>query len=59
MYNCEQKRTWETFIEHFHEKLLKLKDLLYTDEAKRIAETKHNFLVKFLNEFELELAFEN
>jgi len=57
MYNCEQEDFLETFIEHFHVKLLKLKDLLYTQEAKKIAKTKHNFLVMYLDELKRELAF--
>ncbi|MCM3086801.1 HD domain-containing protein [Bhargavaea ginsengi] len=40
-----------TSIAHFHEKLLKLKDLMNTDEARRIAEERHRYMEAFLAEF--------
>ena len=41
-------------INHFHEKLLLLKDRLHTREAKRIAKSRHKYLVEFLKQFHLE-----
>jgi uncharacterized protein len=41
-------------INHFHEKLLLLKDRLHTREAKRIARSRHQFLVTFLKQFHQE-----
>lgn len=41
-------------IHHFHSKLLKLKDNMNTETAKRIAEHRHEFLKEFLAEFFVE-----
>lgn len=43
-----------TSVAHFHEKLLKLKDLMNTAEAKRIAEDRHKVMEAFLEEFHAE-----
>jgi uncharacterized protein len=41
-------------INHFHEKLLLLKDRLHTKAARRIARDRHSFLVTFLKRFHAE-----
>lgn len=41
----------KTSIGHFDDKLLKIKDLMNTDMAKIIAQERHQFLEKFLQEF--------
>jgi len=55
MYSAENGRPLEDFIAHFSEKLLTLRDMLFTDEARRLAEPRHRFLLEFLKQIEDEL----
>lgn len=41
-------------INHFYDKLLKLKDLMYTDTGKSLAHSRHQFLEDFLKHYYLE-----
>jgi uncharacterized protein len=41
-------------INHFHEKLLLLRDRLHTDSARKIADRRHEFMMRFLDEFHAE-----
>lgn len=44
-------------IRHFHDKLLRLKDLMNTETAKTIAMERHSFLETFLGQFAGEWNF--
>ncbi|KRK65769.1 HD superfamily hydrolase [Companilactobacillus tucceti DSM 20183] len=44
----------ETIINHFYEKLIKLRDMMNTDTAIKIAERRQEFMMEFLNEFKNE-----
>ena len=50
----EYRKGKSTAYNHFHEKLLKLQELMNTGAAKRIAEDRHLFMVQFLQRFEQE-----
>ena len=41
-------------IGHFHDKLLKLKDLMNTEAGRRMAEERHAFLEEFLERYREE-----
>ncbi|MEM0503215.1 MAG: HD domain-containing protein [Archaeoglobaceae archaeon] len=59
MFSGERQRSLEETLRHFEEKLLKLKDFLYTETAKKIAEKRHEFLQTFYEQIKKELTFED
>jgi len=58
MYSGEHGRSIEDSIRHFEEKILKLKDLMYTETAKRMAEGRHDFTLEFLGRIRREVEGE-
>lgn len=41
-------------LNHFYEKLLLLKDRMYTDTGRKMAEERHQFMLSYLQQFYLE-----
>jgi uncharacterized protein len=54
-YGVEYLLDIDGFQMHFYEKLFKLKDLMYTDEAKKLAKTRHDFMKTYLIQLEKEI----
>jgi uncharacterized protein len=48
------KKSKAPTINHFHEKLLLLKDRMNTNKGSEIAQIRHNFMVDYLQQFENE-----
>ena len=55
----EYRKNNASSIHHFYEKLLKIKDLLHTDSARKMAEERHLFMKNFLQEFYKEWNVHN
>lgn len=51
MSEDEYRNGRSSSINHFYEKLLKLKDLLNTETAMEMAEERHHFMEQFLHQF--------
>ena len=50
----EYKKNNGTTINHFHEKLLLLKNLMNTKTGEKLAINRHNYMLGFLQQFHLE-----
>lgn len=57
MYSGKNSRGIEDSLKHFDEKLLLLKDMMNTYEAKRLAEERDSFMKEFLSEIDDELNY--
>ncbi|MFA4867256.1 MAG: HD domain-containing protein [Pedobacter sp.] len=51
----EYKNSTSPTINHFYEKLLLLKDLMKTDEGRKIAQQRHDFMLTYLEQFYQEV----
>lgn len=56
-YGGKHGRSLEDGVEHFHEKLLLLKDEMNTETAREMAAARHEFLEEFVERFEAENNF--
>ncbi|MCG7343076.1 HD domain-containing protein [Sporosarcina sp. ACRSL] len=55
----EEYRSKDTAsVTHFYEKLLLLKNLMVTEEGKRLAEERHAFMISFLEQLKAETGFD-
>ena len=57
-YNNQTIKNQSTAINHFHEKLLLIKDKILTQTGKRLAENRHQFMLTYLTQFENECKLE-
>lgn len=51
MSESDYRNGQNTAINHFYEKLLKLKDLMTTDTGRELAQVRHQFMESYLTEF--------
>lgn len=54
-YGGEQGRSLDGSVESFENRLLRLKDKLYTQRAKEMGQTRHAFIEQFLQEYRREM----
>jgi uncharacterized protein len=55
LYNPYDNSKDASSVQHFFDKLFKLKDLMNTDSAKKIAEKRHQYMENFIEEFYQEV----
>ena len=54
MSEAEYYANQGTSVNHFYEKLLLLKDMMNTETGRRMAESRHRYMLDFLDEFMAE-----
>ncbi len=59
LYSGESGRSIEETLKHFEEKLLRLKDAMYTETGRIIAQRRHEFLVEFYKRIKAELELKD
>ena len=55
-FGGERRRPLSDSVQHFYDKLLLLKDEMNTAEGMRIAENRHEWMVRFLENLETEMS---
>lgn len=55
LYSPIEKEKENSSIQHFYDKLFKLKDMMNTESAKLIAATRHSFMEEYIAEFYREV----
>ena len=58
MSEAEYRGKETASVTHFYEKLLLLKELMVTEEGKRLAQQRHDYMVGFLKQLEQEIGLE-
>nr|MDO8083070.1 HD domain-containing protein [Candidatus Freyarchaeota archaeon] len=58
MFGGKNGRSLKESVEHFHDKLLRLKDEMYTTSAYNISVQRHEFMEKFLDRLKKEIEGE-
>ena len=53
-FGGEHGRTSDSSVQHFHDKLLLLKEEMNTEAAKKMAEDRHRFMEQYLLEYQKE-----
>lgn len=55
LYSPDEKEKENSSIQHFYDKLFKLKDMMNTESAKLIAKQRHSFMEEYMAEFYREV----
>lgn len=55
LYSPDDKEKEASSIQHFYDKLFKLKDMMHTQTAKTMAKYRHSFMEQYINEFYKEV----